>query len=140
MIDQFCSFALGPLLLGFEARRVQEVLRWQPVTEVPLAPPNIRGLMNMRGQIVLVVDLRRTFGLPEADPGKSVHVLVHTRRGITSLLVDKLGDVLEIEADEFEPIPDNVRGEARTLLKGALKLPDRLLLHLDPDRVANSSA
>jgi purine-binding chemotaxis protein CheW len=137
MTVQFCTFELGTMLLGLEAKLVQEVLRSQPVTEVPLAPAVVRGLMNMRGQIVLVVDLRRRLGLPDppAD-ARRVNVLVRTEDGLVSLLVDRVGDVLEINPEDFEPVPDTLDDEARTLLKGAHQLPDRLLLQLDAHRAA----
>lgn len=137
MTTQYCTFELGALLLGLEATLVQEVLRAQPVTEVPLAPSTVRGLMNMRGQIVLVVDLRRRLGLPEPPPdARRVNVLVRTDDGLVSLLVDRVGDVLEISSDAFEPVPDTLDEEARQLLRGAYQLPDRLLLQLDAHRAA----
>lgn len=137
MTVQFCTFELGTLLLGLEAKLVQEVLRAQPVTEVPLAPHAVRGLMNMRGQIVLVVDLRRRLGLPEPpSETRRVNVLVRTDDGLVSLLVDRVGDVLEIDPQDFEAIPDTLDGEARLLLRGAYQLPDRLLLQLDAYRAA----
>lgn len=136
--DQYCTFELDRLYLGLEARCVQEVLRAQPVTEVPLAPYAIRGLMNMRGQIVLVIDLRRRFGLPEAPPHvRPVNVLIRTDEGLVSLLVDRVGDVLEISPGDFEPVPDTLDGEARSLLRGAHQLPERLLLQLDAARAAS---
>ncbi|MGC4087059.1 MAG: chemotaxis protein CheW [Polyangiaceae bacterium] len=139
MTVQFCTFELGSLLLGLEAKLVQEVLRAQPVTEVPLAPFAVRGLMNMRGQIVLVVDLRRRLGLPEpAVDARRVNVLVRTGDGLVSLLVDRVGDVLEIAPEDFEAVPDTLDGEARMLLRGAYQLPDRLLLQLDAHRAAGT--
>jgi purine-binding chemotaxis protein CheW len=134
---QYCTFELGTLLLGLEAKLVQEVLRSQPVTEVPLAPHAVRGLMNMRGQIVLVVDLRRRLGLPEPpNDARRVNVLVRTDDGLVSLLVDRVGDVLELSPDDFEPVPDSLDSEARLLLRGAHQLPDKLLLQLDAHRAA----
>jgi len=134
---QYCTFELGGLLLGLEAKLVQEVLRSQPVTEVPLAPHAVCGLMNMRGQIVLVVDLRRRLGLPEPpSDARRVNVLVRTDDGLVSLLVDRVGDVLEISPDDFEPVPDTLDSEARLLLRGAHQLPDKLLLQLDAHRAA----
>ena len=102
---------------------------------VPLAPFPVRGLMNMRGQIVLVIDLRRRLELPDApEQMRSVNVLVRGEEGVASLLVDRVGDVLELAPEAFEPIPDTLCGTARSLLKGAYQLPDRLLLQLDAER------
>ncbi len=136
--EQYCTFELDTLYLGLEARSVQEVLRAQPVTEVPLAPYPVRGMMNLRGQIVLVIDLRRRFGLPDAPAHvRPVNVLIRTEDGLVSLLVDRVGDVLEISAQDFEPVPDTLEEEARALLRGAHQLPERLLLQLDATRAAS---
>jgi purine-binding chemotaxis protein CheW len=137
MTTQYCTFELGPLLLGVEARRVQEVLRTQPITRVPLAPPFIRGLMNLRGQIVLVIDLGRRLGTLETTPSpRPVNVLTHTSDGIVSLLADRIGDVIEVEPESFDDVPDTLQGPARDVVSGALRLPDRLLLLLNPERIA----
>lgn len=135
MTEQYCTFELDNLFLALEARRVQEVLRYQPVTEVPLAPHPIRGLMNMRGQIVLIIDLRRRLGLPDlGSEQRPVNVLVRSGDGLASLLVDRVGDVLEIAPDAFEPIPETLDAATRSLLLGAHQLPERLLLQLDVER------
>lgn len=137
MSVQYCTFELGPLLLGVEARSVQEVLRLQPITPVPLAPSFVRGLMNLRGQIVLVVDLCKRMGEPQSpDAVRPINVLTRTPSGLVSLLADRIGDVLDVEPDQFDPVPDTLQGPAREVLTGALRLPDRLLLLLDPQRVA----
>jgi purine-binding chemotaxis protein CheW len=136
-MTQYCTFELGPLLLGLEARRVQEVLRHQPITPVPLAPKYVRGLMNLRGQIVLVIDLCRRFGAAEGiDNPRPVNVLTHTSSGVVSLLADRIGDVIELDAESFDGVPDTLQGPAREVLVGALRLPERLLLLLDPERAA----
>lgn len=136
--EQYCTFELDELFLGLEATRVQEVLRVQPMTPVPLAPFAVRGLMNMRGQIVMVIDLRRRLGMPDAPESvRPVNVLVHTNEGLVSLLVDRVGDVLELPPASFEPLPETLDSEARALLRGACQLPERLLLLLDADRGAS---
>lgn len=137
MTTQYCTFELGPLLLGLEAHRVQEVLRFQPVTPVPMAPEFVRGLMNLRGQIVLVVDLCKKLGAVEgARNPRPINVLTQTSSGIISLLADRIGDVIEADARDFDGVPDTLQGPAREFLAGALRLPERLLLLLDPERVA----
>ena len=133
---QFCTFHVGELYLGVDVLRVQEVIRAQPMTPVPLAPPVVRGLINLRGQIVTALDLRRRLALPdraETDP-PPVNVVLLTDDGAVSLLADEVGDVLTVSNSDFELPPGTLRGEARELIRGAYKLPDRLLLILDPDR------
>jgi len=133
---QFCTFHVGELYLGVDVLRVQEVIRAQPMTPVPLAPPVVRGLINLRGQIVTALDLRRRLALPdraETDP-PPVNVVLLTDDGAVSLLADEVGDVLTVSNSDFELPPGTLRGEARELIRGAYKLPERLLLILDPDR------
>lgn len=139
MTTQYCTFELGPLLLGVQATKVQEVLRSQPVTPVPLAPDFVRGLMNLRGQIVLVVDLRARLGTPETSASpKPLNVLLHTSAGLVSMQADRLGDVLDIDAARIDAVPDTLRGRARDVLAGAVRLPERLLLLLEPERIASA--
>jgi purine-binding chemotaxis protein CheW len=129
-----CTFKAGDRWLGIEVARVQEILRARPVTPVPLAPAVVAGLVNLRGQIVTAVDLRRRLELAvqeqERDPAQ---VVVHGAEGAVSLLVDEVGDVLEVAEEDFEPPPPTLTGAARELIVGAWKLPDRLLLALDVD-------
>lgn len=137
MTVQYCTFELGQLLLGVEARSVQEVLRFQPITPVPLAPNFVRGLMNLRGQIVLVVDLCKRMGETSSpEVTRPINVLTRTPSGVVSLLADRIGDVVEVDPEQFDGVPDTLQGRAREIVSGALRLPDRLLLLLDPSRVA----
>lgn len=132
---QFCTFLVGDQFLGLEVLRVQEIIRSQPMTPVPLAHRVVRGLINLRGQIVTAIDLRRRLGLPERTGDEPpVNIVVRTEDGAVSLLVDEIGDVQEVLADQFEPPPETLRGPARELILGVYKLPQRLLLVLDADR------
>jgi len=136
--QQYCTFLLGGLYFGIDVLQVQEVSRHQEMTRVPLAPPVVRGLINLRGQIVTAVDLRRRLELPDRAEGDlPVNVVVRTEDGAVSLLVDEIGDVLEVPAEAFERPPETLRGTARELIRGAYKLDGRLLLILDTDRAVN---
>lgn len=134
--QQFCSFAVGGLLLGVDVLRVQEVIRHQPMTAVPLAPPDVRGLINLRGQIVPAIDLRRRLGLPPAAAGAAppTNVVIRTADGPASLLVDEIGDVVSPAADTLEPPPATLGGSARELVAGVYKLEGRLMLVLDTQK------
>src|SRR5438445_1840154 len=95
---QFCTFFLDELFFGVEVKKVQEVLRYQVMTRVPLAPPVVRGLINLRGQIVTAMDLRIRLQLSELPADQlPMNVVVRDGDGATSLLVDRIGDVLEVE-------------------------------------------
>jgi purine-binding chemotaxis protein CheW len=138
---RFCTFFLDGRLFGVEVERVQEVIRYQPMTRVPLAPPIIRGLINLRGQIVPALDLRRRFGLPEPSARESPkNVVVRTEDGVLSLLVDDIGDVLEVDEKSFERPPETFKGADRELIRGAYKLENHLLLVLNLKKVVTVPA
>lgn len=135
---QFCTFRLGVQLYGLDVLRVQEVVRAQPMTPAPLAHRVVRGLINLRGQIVTAVDLRRRLELPElAADCEPMNVVVQTDDGAVSLLVDEIGEVVEVAEDQFDRPPESLRGAARDVIVGAYKLPDRLLIVLNPDRAVS---
>jgi purine-binding chemotaxis protein CheW len=105
------------------------------MTRVPLAPPVVEGLINLRGQIVTAIELRRRLELQPRPHGQlPMNVVVRTEDGPVSLLVDEIGDVLEMDAESFERPPETLRGIARELIRGAYKLKDRLLLTLDIEK------
>lgn len=135
------TFMLDGALFGVPVERVQEVLRAQPRTPVPLAPPAVDGLLNLRGQVVVALDLRRRLDLSEpADPAAAaalMNVVVRVDDEVISLLVDTIGDVVDVSDEAFEPPPATLPGPARELVRGAYKLDGRLLLALDIDRVVD---
>jgi purine-binding chemotaxis protein CheW len=135
---QFSTFAVDRLLFGVEVEKVQEVIRYQEMTRVPLAPSVVKGLINLRGQIVTAVDLRRRLGLRERPVADlPMNVLIRHEDGAVSLLVDEIGDVLEVEEESFELPPGTLAGEARDLIRGVYKLKDTLLIALDTDKMLN---
>ena len=136
--QQFCTFYLGEQCFGLDVLKVQEIVTHQATTRVPLAHPMIRGLINLRGQIVTAIDLRCRLELPpRAADLEPVNIVVQTDDGAVSLLVDEIGDVLEVTAEQFERPPETLQGAARDLIRGAYKLPDRLLVILDTDLITS---
>ena len=132
---QFCTFFLKDQFLGVPVEEVQEVIRFQDMTCVPLAPGVIRGLINLRGQIVMALDLRQRFGMEERDASQlPTNFVVRSDDGPVSFLVDEIGDVLEASDDCFESPPQTLQPPARELVKGVYKLQERLLLELDIKR------
>ena len=132
--QQFCTFYLDGLFFGVEVQKVQEVIRYQEMTRVPLASRVISGLINLRGQIVTAIDLRRRLGLAERPADKlPMNVVVRSDEGAVSLLVDEIGDVQEVQEELFERPPETLQGEARNLIRGTYKLENRLLLVLDTE-------
>ena len=138
---QFSTYFLNGLFLGVEVLKVQEVIRYQEMTRVPLAPNMIQGLINLRGQIVTAIDLRRRLDLPPRPEGQlPMTVVVRSEDGAVSLLVDEIGDVVEIQDEAYERPPETLKGVARELVTGVYKLKDRLLLILDTERTVSLPA
>jgi purine-binding chemotaxis protein CheW len=130
--QQFCTFFLERQFFGVPVGQVQEVIRYQEMTRVPLVSEIVRGLINLRGQIVTAIDLRRCLGLPErAVDQLPMNVVVRTPDGAVSLLVDEIGDVLEVEQEAFEAPPETLCGPTRAMVRGVYKLDGQLLLELD---------
>ncbi|MDJ0718021.1 MAG: chemotaxis protein CheW [Prochloraceae cyanobacterium] len=138
---QFCTFFLEELFFGIEVEKVQEIIRYQQITRVPLPPPEVGGLINLRSQIVTAIDLRRRLDLPEYS-GESLplNVVVKIEEEIISLLVDEVGDVLDVSDDRFESPPDTLTGKIRQLIRGAYKLENCLLLILDVEKTVDLTA
>lgn len=132
-----CTFYVDQLFFGIQVDQVQEVLRAQQMTDVPLSPPVIRGLMNLRGQIVTALDMRVLLGLPSSDDEKAttMNVLVRAEGGLVSLLVDQIGDVIDVSTIQFESPPKSVPQVVLKLVKGVYKLDDQLLLLLNTDQL-----
>lgn len=139
--ESFCTFRVDELLFGVEVQKVQEVIRTQPTTRIPLSPPVIHGLMNLRGQIVSALDLRQRLGLPDNEKiGEAMNVVIRSDDGPISLLVDEIGDVVQVRKDCFEAPPETLQGDQRELIRGAYKLEQGLLLILDTYRVLQVAA
>ena len=111
------------------------------MTRVPIAPSMIEGLINLRGQIITAIDLRRRFELPDRPEGQlPMNVVIRADDGAVSFLVDEIGDVVEIDDESYESVPETLTGTARELICGVYKLSDRLLLILDTERASNLPA
>jgi len=133
--SQFCTFYLDKLLFGVELKGVQEVMRSLDMTKVPLAPAVVSGLINLRGQIVTAVDLRKCLELGSRPVGTAaMNVVVRSEDGAISLLVDEIGDVVEVEETTFERPPETLRGTVRAMILGVHKLNDRLMHVLDIEK------
>ncbi|MGA9528132.1 MAG: chemotaxis protein CheW [Terriglobales bacterium] len=133
--QQFCTFFLKKHFFGVPVQQVQEVIRYQEMTRVPLVSDVVRGLINLRGQIVTAIDLRRCLDMPERAPGElPMNVVVRTPEGAISLLVDEIGDVIEVDQGVFEPPPETLQGPTREMVRGVYKLAGQLLLDLDITR------
>src|SRR5215470_1384142 len=132
---QFCTFFLDGLRFGVDVQKVQEVVPYQEMTRVPLAPPTVRGLLNLRGQIVTGIDLRRRLDLPDRPEGAlPMNVVLRGEDPPVSFLVDQVGEVLEVSAADAERPPETLRGRVRELIQAVYPLDGELLLVLDTAR------
>jgi purine-binding chemotaxis protein CheW len=133
------TFELDGRLYGVDVNAVQEVLRGQTRTRVPLAPTSLAGLINLRGQVLAAMDLREQLGLPPrgADAPEPMLVVIRVDGEPIALLVDRIGAVVDVSADSFEAPPDTLTGPTRDLIRGAYKLEGELLLALDVVRAVD---
>lgn len=132
---QYCTFWVDELYLGIDALTVQEVLRNPGLTPVPLAPPAIRGLINLRGQIVTAIDLGARLGRTPTE--RRMNVVVRAGEGSVSLLVDRIDDVVRVPRAGHEGVPSTLTGVARGQLSATCPLENTLLLILDVARVTS---
>src|SRR5208283_5192593 len=120
---------------GVPVEQVQEVIRYQEMTRVPLVSEVVSGLINLRGQIVTAIDLRRCLGMADRKAGElPMNVVVRTGDGPVSLLVDDIGDVIEVSENAYESTPQNMRRQQKEIVDGVYKLDGRLLLVLNTQR------
>lgn len=126
---QFATFLVNGLCFGVELCCVQELIRYQEMTRVPLAPTSVRGLINLRGQIVIGVDARRALGLPERPLDEQpMNVVLRSEDGCTSLLVDSIGDVVSVSTAKRVSPPENIPLTLREKILNVFQLPETLLL------------
>ena len=137
--SQLATFWLDGDLFGVEVEHVQEVLRSQSITRVPLAPPAVAGLINLRGQVVTAIELRERLGrAPRPEGEEPVVIVVRLHGEAVSLLVDAIADVVDVDPADFEAPPDTLDGQARELIRGAYKLHGQLLLALDVQKAVSA--
>lgn len=137
-MKQFCTFYLGDHILGIDVLKAQEVILYQDMTQVPLAHESIKGLINLRGQIVTAIDLRDRLKLPAPAPSiEQKNLVIQSGDDAVSLLVDDIGDVIEVSEDSFETPPANLPEMIKDMIDGVHKLEKGLLLILNPEQTIN---
>lgn len=132
----WCTFHAAGARFAVDVTRVQEIVRHAEVTHVPAATPALAGLINLRGRIVPVIDLRALLGLPATDrEATSIHVIIRDGDEPVSLLADRIADVHRGDDDSLEPLPPTVGPPHTLVVRGVRRAEDDLLLVLDPDAV-----
>jgi purine-binding chemotaxis protein CheW len=133
---QFLTFRLSNEQFGLEILRVQEIKGYSAITPIPNAPAHVKGVMNLRGAVVPVVDLRLKFGMPAIEYSKfTVIILVTVHHKVVGLVVDAVSDVLTLGASDIVAPPEFDESVDMTFLKGMAKSADLLISLLDIDRV-----
>lgn len=136
---QLVSFRLCQEEYGIEITKVQEIILMGDITRVPQTPDYIKGLINLRGTVIPIIDLRRRFSLPEEPAGDETRIMVVNVRGKTiGIIVDAVSEVLRIARDQIAPPPPTVAGLGREYLTGLVKLDKRLLILLDIDQILDA--
>jgi purine-binding chemotaxis protein CheW len=132
---QYSTFFIGDRLFGIDVMQVQEVTNPLPVTHIPLAPTFVKGLINLRGQLATTIELRKLFDLKDSPPQNSMNVVCRHDGVLLSLLVDKIGDVVEVEEENFESSPDTISENVRKFMQGVYKNPGQLLSILEVPKI-----
>jgi len=137
--QQLVSFRLGVEEYGVSIMKVQEIIRMQEITRVPQMPEFIEGIINLRGNVIPIIDLRKRFGLAHGERTiDSRIVVVSVRNRIVGVIVDGVSEVLRISDENIEPPPPAVSTSGRDYIKGVGKLDKRLLILLEIDKILSS--
>ena len=137
---QVVSFKLGPEEYGVDIAQVQEINRMVAVTNVPRAPVFMEGVINLRGQLIPIIDLRTRFGMPRAEHTKSTRIVVTEIGGKrVGMVVDSVSEVLRLPLDAIEPAPDMIAGVDTEYIRGVGKIDDRLIIRLDLAKIVIGS-
>lgn len=140
-VQGYVSFQLNGQWLGIAVECVQEVLVAQRISPVPLAPDEVAGFLNLRGQIVTAIDLRTRLGLPRrADDQSCMNIVVRDGEELFSLVADAVGDVVEAPGDALEPTPRTLEPLWRSVCEGVIRLPIGLLLVVNVDELLHGTA
>ena len=136
---QYLTFMLGREVFAMDIRTVREIIQYGPMTTVPLMPDFVRGVINLRGAVVPVIDLQARFGRPAAAVGKKTCIVIFDavregERVELGLLVDAVSEVIDIAADQIEPPPNFGTSVQRDFIRGMGKVDKRFLIILEPDR------
>ena len=137
---QVVSFKLGSEEYGVDIAQVQEINRMVAVTHVPRAPQFMEGVINLRGQLIPIIDLRARFGMPRAEHTKNTRIVV-TEIGAkrVGMVVDSVSEVLRLPVEDIEPAPEMITGVDTEYIRGVGKIEDRLIILLDLARIISGA-
>ena len=135
-IHQIATFHVGNLLLGVNIDVIQEINRQLDVTKVPHAPSTVLGVINLRGEVVTVIDIRTLLDMPKRDVNHKCRcVVIHSQDELVGVLVDSVADILPISSDEIDPAPANIEGVEGIFFQGVHALDDGVVVLLDVEQL-----
>lgn len=135
-LNQFVIFRVGSEEYGVPIDRVQEIRSWQPVTRLPNAPPKVLGIVNLRGVVIPVFDMRSCFGLEPTAPGKSnVVIITAVHEDTIGMLVDTVSDIVDVDAAQIQPAPSLSEAAIEESISGIVTVDDRMLILLDIEQL-----
>lgn len=137
--EQLVVFRLGDEAYGLDIGTVQEIITWQPVTRVPRTPAFVEGIINLRSNVIPVIDLRKRFELEHAVGGETRIVVVELGALVVGLVVDAVSEVLRVPAERIEPPSAVISGIDTDFIRGIAKTEQRLIILLEPQRVLDLS-
>jgi purine-binding chemotaxis protein CheW len=133
---ELISFRIGDQEFCVDIMEVREIRGWTPATALPQAPAFVRGVINLRGAVLPIVDLGARLGLSAADPtARHVIIVAQVENQIVGLLVDAVSDILTVTDDMIQPTPDVASEMVRTFVRGLLAIEGRMVSFISLDRV-----
>jgi purine-binding chemotaxis protein CheW len=141
MSRQLITFQLGDQVLGVDIMAIREIRAWSPATPLPNVPVHVRGVVNLRGVVLPVIDLRCRLGWGTTDP-TARHVIIVVRIGeqLQGMIVDAVNDIVSVAQDDMQPLPEMGEGEASRFLEGLATIEQRMILILALDRLVEQAA
>jgi purine-binding chemotaxis protein CheW len=139
-LDDYVTFTIDQQMFGVPILKVQDILRPDSIASIPLAPPEIKGSINLRGRIVTVIDVRVRLGIePREDMSESMGVTIEHNNDLYTLLVDKIGDAISLDSKNFEKNPGTLDADWRDFAVGVFRLEERLMVVLDVETLLDIS-
>jgi purine-binding chemotaxis protein CheW len=140
MSRQLITFQLGDQVLGVDIMAIREIRAWSPATPLPNVPSHVRGVVNLRGVVLPVLDLRCRLGWGVTDP-TARHVIIVVRIGeqLQGIIVDAVNDIVSVATEEMQPLPDMGEAEANRFLEGLATIDQRMILVLALDRLVDQA-
>lgn len=141
MFRQLITFQLGEQILGIDIMAIREIRAWSPATPLPNVPAYVRGVVNLRGVVLPVLDLRHRLGWGATDP-TARHVIIVVRVGeqLQGLIVDAVNDIVAINPDDIQPLPDVGDAGGPSFLEGLATLDDRMITVVALERLVDTTA